>query len=249
MSTIHSYSLNFLKPITPPSTKPKHQPQFPFLSLPAELRFHVYSYLLPTSVLISAPRPAYEKSARPWAIASVSRQLRLEALSYVYLNATFHIAWFDLDAYMYWINELDDHLGWLLNNMVLYGYLEIERLGRRKRIPKQPYPEYPDAIRNPVMGYLPARFKYLDDGTVCKRDIEEHCGDWCVRWMETAAEYEGDGIWSFIEALRDIVSQRRENGGSEGPGLGAKAIVRLVEATFDKEVFTSDEDVVVGSTL
>ncbi|KAL8676997.1 MAG: hypothetical protein Q9186_006532 [Xanthomendoza sp. 1 TL-2023] len=235
ISECYSYSLNFLKPKTLPSRKPQHTPPFPFLSLPAELRLLVYSHLLPPCVLISPPRPAYEKSARPWAIASVSRQLRQEVLSFVYSNTIFYIGWHTRAAYREWIEELDEYLGWLVNHVVVYGIVEIERLGRTKRVAKVSsevaYPgERRSATRWTILGD-----DYSDDSEF-QRNMEEIYKDWRIRWMKR--DIEGDELLlrAIIEVLEGLECRGDQRGGSGGFGLGKDAIRTFVDCFCDDDL-------------
>ena len=106
---------------------------FPFLRLPTELRLKIYTHFLPTQVLISPPRPYYEKSCHPWALANVSRLIRDEFLSEVYSRARFVVDVRDRNrgkirqAYEDWIADIHPALAARIKYLEIYVQVQVKR--------------------------------------------------------------------------------------------------------------------------
>ncbi|KAL8834895.1 MAG: hypothetical protein Q9170_003537 [Blastenia crenularia] len=199
-----------------------HQPltTFPFLRLPPELRIQIYNYILPTQVIISQPRPCYEKSCHPWALANICRSVRDEYLTTFYSRARFFIHLRDRgraqlrEAYYDWIFDLDPYLADLIKHLVVYRVAEVEPamdIDRTFRVDLDHAEDWFKVERLP-------------------RQWEEH-EEVLVEWLSGEESLGSARADKQVAMLEMGINGARSRG--EGKGLGKEAISWLVETLLD----------------
>ncbi|KAL8923380.1 MAG: hypothetical protein Q9208_004650 [Pyrenodesmia sp. 3 TL-2023] len=111
----------------------QNHPPVSFLSLPFEVRTAIYTHLVPAHVMISSPRPSYERACHPFALTYACRTTRTEFLSLLYGRTRIAI---DLtnprragtrEAYHDWVAKLDMGLAALITKLEVFVTLEVER--------------------------------------------------------------------------------------------------------------------------
>ncbi|KAI4266003.1 MAG: hypothetical protein L6R38_009014 [Xanthoria sp. 2 TBL-2021] len=222
----------FLAPQNITTAKPKpDKPIFPFLNLPAELRLQIYSHILPKSVRISPARPNLERSMHPWALTFVSRAIRDEVLSVLYSNAVFHLGFHGAEtgflrletmteAYVSWIEQLDEALGALVKHLVIDFEVEVRKktIGIKKTDDSR---EEESPRRLDEIAYFGYHGGWARFGSG-QRKLRDEVGEWEVFWR--TEEVRAAKKECLLGVLRAIDSQETV------VGLGKEGIRGLVAA-------------------
>ncbi|KAL8766186.1 MAG: hypothetical protein Q9209_006951 [Squamulea sp. 1 TL-2023] len=208
---------------------------FPFLTLPSELRLHIYSHVFPTSFRISPVRPSYERLVNPWALTSVCHLIRHEVLSFVYSTSIFHIHFHDTltEAYEDWIEQLDERLANLVRNIVFDGDVEI----------KWKYPKTKLHVEREKKNDIKRQQESIQiwygyqrghrSGNGLQRTLKDQIGDWEVFWQD---EETRSAKSSMLSVLTENDRQRKGTNELIPCGLGKEGIRRLVAAYRSRSV-------------
>ncbi|KAL8641324.1 MAG: hypothetical protein Q9226_008651 [Calogaya cf. arnoldii] len=146
-------------------------PKYSFFSLPLELRDEIYAHLIPNRIHIAPPNdfqcePHWARQGpmiKPWALVSVSRQIRYEVRSIAYPPTPINIHLCDkasITAYRTWLGGLPEmslrHIGineyvdidWAPDGPVPLRPQELEKLyvHRSEESPGRSLPEFGDTF-------------------------------------------------------------------------------------------------------
>ncbi|KAL8833324.1 MAG: hypothetical protein Q9176_008030 [Flavoplaca citrina] len=223
---------------------------FPFLRLPTELRFEIYSRLLPLKVSIT-PFPINELLCRlPWALTSLSSHLHDEVLSALYRTATV-VIWTKTDrtfrgthrqAYYAWLKELDEGNASMIKHIVIDEMFSVKKV--EKDLPhiidQDSGEQHFDAdgsvpccdlgfnCRDPCPD--PHCIKYdMDLKKISTVIVPTNSGNWELKW-----------IWEFdvdkILRIGAIITVLDEAPAEVAQGLGKETIKRVVRAACGVEI-------------
>ncbi|KAI4267371.1 MAG: hypothetical protein L6R38_008284 [Xanthoria sp. 2 TBL-2021] len=218
-------------------------PKCAFFLLPRELRDDIYSYLIPNRIHIAPPYDLrIQGDIKPWALASVSRQFRLEIRNIAYppTPVNFHLGDdASITAYKTWIQGLPEGLEASLRHISIDEFVDINWE------PDGPVPERPletedrcdrasykaDWIKSGKPREMVELYRLSRPQFAERRPQLAECfsyaGDWVLRWLQYTIEMDGNRM-DPLERTLAWMEARRKRSDTPVAGLGKNGVRRLV---------------------